>query len=248
VIRDAFEKHGVPVLVKSAAIGGTTACGWAKDFGSLAQAAKEQFPELPNGPDFVWYTAGGNDMIDDAGFRSCTSFAPTIEAAEACTDKTTVNVRKCTSTLFENYWHAFPNSKIVQCNYDVPCYNKACNSMDSGYLGQFCRGNINCWNKMALHWIGQYVDKLQDQFPAPRYTGIHIEGTDQMAAGIPGASVGKPNMDRSGPCSELLDCVHPIYGTPAAKAIGEAFWDLYFSKHVGNITNSSSKRASEWVV
>lgn len=225
----------------STAIGGTTACGWDKDFGSLAQAAKTKFPDLPDGPDFVWYTLGGNDMINDKEFATCTRLAPTLAAAEACTDKASAKVRKCTSSLLDNYWHAFPKSKVMECNYDVPCENQACRGMDSGYLGAFCRGNVQCWNTMAVHWVSQYIGKLAQKYPEPKYTAVHIEGTDQMAAGIPGASVGVPVLDRSGPCLQLVDCVHPIYGTPAAKAIGEAFWDLYFSKHVLNMNTTDQK-------
>ena len=28
-------------------------------------------------------------------------------------------------------------------------------------------------------------------------------------------------------CEWMTACVHPIYGTPAAQAIGAAFWDLW---------------------
>ena len=54
-IRDVFARNGRVADVRSAAVGGTTACGWADDPDSLADAAASLFPELPDGPDFVWY-------------------------------------------------------------------------------------------------------------------------------------------------------------------------------------------------
>ena len=69
VIQDVFKKYGVNVSVKSSAIGGTSACQWAYwDNGtSLASEARKKFPD--GGPDFVWYTLGGNDLAQDATYH-----------------------------------------------------------------------------------------------------------------------------------------------------------------------------------
>ena len=56
-IRDAFARRNRTADVRSAAVGGTTACGWAPS--SLVNASRALFPELAEtGPDFVWFTAG----------------------------------------------------------------------------------------------------------------------------------------------------------------------------------------------
>lgn len=231
VIRDAFEKNGVPVTVKSSAIGGTTACQWAVDGNSMVAAAKLQFPDLPDGPDFVWYTLGGNDFIDDRTFGSCTKNSKSIEAAEICTDTATKKVMKCTDKLFDNYWKAFPKSQVMQCNYDVPCENAACRGLDAGYLGAFCGSNVTCLNTMAVHWVSDYIDVLSKKYPEPQYTAVHIEGIGQMVEGDVKAKVGVPDIGRSGVCDRMVDCIHPLYGSKYATAIGNAFWDLFFSKY-----------------
>jgi len=231
VIKDAFKKNGVAVTVKSAAVGGTTACGWAKNADAMVTAAKQQFPDLTDGPDFVWYTAGGNDMIDDSEFGRCTKTAPNIQAAEKCTDAATNKAMACTDKLFDNYWKAFPKSQVMQCNYDVPCENPSCRSMDAGYLGAYCGGNITCLNTMAIHWVSDYIGALQKKYPQPQYTSVHIEGVGQSVEGDVKAGVGKVDVDRSGVCDRMLACVHPLYGSAYATAIGNAFWDLFFSKY-----------------
>lgn len=231
VIRDAFKKNGVDATVKSAAIGGTTACGWAKDGDAMVKAAKKQFPDLIDGPDFVWYTAGGNDMIFNHKFGRCTGSAKSIEAAELCTDTATKEAMACTDKLFDAYWKAFPKSKVMQCNYDVPCENPSCRDMDAGFLGAYCGRNITCLNTMAEHWVNDYIDALQEKYPQPQYTAVHIEGIGQSVEGDVKAGVGKVDIDRSGVCDRMLDCVHPVYGSKYATAIGDAFWNLFFSKY-----------------
>lgn len=232
VIRDVFRKHGVDVTVRSAAISGTTACQWAMDPASMVQMARLQFPTHLEGPDFVWYTAGGNDMIYNNSFADCTRNAKTIEEAEQCTDSTTQAVRSCTEKLFDRYWKSFPKSQIMQVNYDVPCENRACESMDAGFLGSFCGTNITCLNTMAVNWVNHYIGALAEKYPEPQYTAVHIEGTGQMVEGDVKAHVGVPDIDRSGVCDKMVACVHPLYGSKYATAIGDAWWDLFFSKYV----------------
>jgi hypothetical protein len=56
-----FDRHGVGATVKSVARGGTTAGQWAKEGEKvLIEAAEKLFPELADGPDYMWYSLGGN--------------------------------------------------------------------------------------------------------------------------------------------------------------------------------------------
>lgn len=229
-----FQRHGVSTAdVRSAAKGGTTACGWAADPQAMVKAAQQQFPELPDGPDLVWYTLGGNDMGDDGEWHSCSGQARSMEEQYACMQTVTDKIIGCTSSMFDEYWKAFPKSKVMQCNYDVPCESGFCMSFfDHGFMGNYCGSNFTCMNTCAQHWERIHVGKLQTMYPEPRYTGLLIGGTVQKAAGIPGADVGKPVLDQGAPCNMMAQCIHPRYGSAAATAIGEAFWDLFFSKHV----------------
>jgi hypothetical protein len=64
------------------------------------------------------------------------------------------------------------------------------------------------------------------------YTGLNILGTVQQAGGVPGARTGAPVVGVHGsPCGLMTECVHPTYGGMGATAVGEAFWQLYFSKY-----------------
>ena len=60
-IRTAF----LLAQVVNKAVGGTLACGWAKDPDAIVSAARDAFPDAADGPDFVWYTAGANDLAQD---------------------------------------------------------------------------------------------------------------------------------------------------------------------------------------
>lgn len=171
-------------------------------------------------------------MVYDAAFQMCTRKAKSIEEAEGCTDVATNRVRKCTEKLFDNYWKAFPKSKVMQVTYDVPCENAACRGVDAGFLGGYCGSNITCLNTMAVHWVSDYIGTLSKKYAEPSYTAVHIEGVGQKVEGDVKADVGVPDLDRSGVCDKMIACVHPVYGSKYGTAVGNAFWDLFFSKHV----------------
>jgi len=252
VIKDAFDKHGVAVDSKNRAVAGTTACGWASKTKSdktkttfnageaLVNAALEEFGEA--GPDFVWYTLGGNDMADDSDKPACMKAATTDEEAYACVKTASDKAKACTESLFEPFFEKFPNSKLMQANYDVPCNSPLCHmTVTSNFLGgAYCKGDKFCDNKMGVYWSQVYVQELRKQYAEPQYTGLDIFGTVQAANGIPDAAPGKPNLNYdSGDCSVLheLLCIHPAHGTKMATAIGDQFWEQFFSKHVtANIT------------
>merc|ERR1712232_383415 len=94
IIKDVFDKNGVAVDSKNRAIGGTTACEWAGKTKSdktkttfsagqaLVNAAEEEFGE--DGPDFVWYTLGGNDMADSSEHHSCLKKAKSDRSSGVC--------------------------------------------------------------------------------------------------------------------------------------------------------------------
>jgi len=199
----------------------------------MVKAAKQQFPELPEGPEFVWYTLGGNDMGDDGEFHGCTSNAKSMAENYKCFQTATDKILACTRSMLDEYWKAFPKSKVMQCNYDVPCENAFCLAFFvHGFMGNYCGNNITCINTCADHWQDIYVGNLSQVYKEPRYTGLKIAGAVQKAAGIPGADVGKPVLSQGGPCNMMDQCIHPHYGSKAATVIGDAFWDLFFSKYV----------------
>lgn len=253
IIKDVFDKNGVAVESKNRAIGGTTACEWASKTKSdktsttfkageaLINAAEEEFGE--SGPDFVWYTLGGNDLAFDGDKASCLKNAKTDDEAKVCMKTSSDKAKACTEQLLEPFFAKFPNSKLMQCNYDVPCENKLCHSIIDGSFmgGAYCNGNKRCDNELGVYWSSIYVGQLKKQYAEPQYTGLDIFGTVQAANGVPNAAPGKPNLDEdSGECGitkEIL-CIHPAYGTKMASAIGDQFWLQFFSKHVStsNIT------------
>mmetsp|Transcript_66949 Transcript_66949/g.150473 ORF Transcript_66949/g.150473 Transcript_66949/m.150473 type:complete len:293 (+) Transcript_66949:105-983(+) len=240
-VQDVFNRHGVPADVRSSAIGGTTACGWAEKDGGMAmvEKARSLFPDASEGPEFVWYTLGGNDLIFSAPFASCAKTAPTFDAMVGCIRETVRTITNCTALLLDNYWKVFPKSKVMHSGYDVPCENLWCDvtitgRYDAGWCGKF-RLNHTCLNELQVIFHHMYIGSLTERYRGLQagYTGINIHGAVQKAAGVPGADVGRPVLTQGGPCKWYTLCVHPKYGTPAATAVGEAFWDLYYGKHVG---------------
>jgi hypothetical protein len=143
-VQDTFDRHGVYSVVRSAAVGGTQACQWSSKGSegpgsALADAAKQLFPELPDGPDHVWYTAGGNDFAE-AGYQRCSNAATTLAEALACAETLFKVVRNCTQSLLEYYWRQYPASRVMQCGYDLPCQTGRCVGVDDHRFA-FCKAN-----------------------------------------------------------------------------------------------------------
>jgi hypothetical protein len=237
-IQHTFDSHNVSAKVFSTAIGGTTACQWAAKFDgtALVKSAKSKFPDLADGPDFVWYSLGGNDLALDKPYHQCMKGAVSYDDAKVCVGKLIEKINGCTSTLLETYWAKYPKSKVFQCGYDMPC-------LDSGYnegkcmtvakqRTPYCGSNVTCHTNALVDWQQMEIGSRQQKYPQPQYTGLNILGTVQKAAGVPGADVGKPVLDQGARCDWEFGCVHPKPKTPAWYAVGEAFWDLFFSKHV----------------
>jgi len=255
VIKDQFDKHGVDVTSKSVAVAGTTACEWAAKTKSdksratfaagqaMVNAAEEEFGE--QGPDFVWYTLGGNDLSGDSDKASCLKVATNDDEAKLCIKTSSDKAMACTEELFKPFFAKFPNAKLMQNNYDIPCESKLCHSIiDGSFLGgDYCNGDKFCDNTLGAYWSTVYVQELRKKYAEPQYTGLDIFGTVQAANGVSGASPGNPNLhEDSGDCGithEIL-CIHPAYGTTMATAIGEQFWEKWLSKHVSADSNLTS--------
>jgi hypothetical protein len=234
-VQDMFDTNGVSAEVKSAAVGGTSACHWASQDGGKAMVtkAKSLFPQLTDGPDHVWYTLGGNDIWQDSTFQTCQKKAKTQAALTACLTSVMHKVSACTQTNIGNYLKAFPKSKVMHSGYDVPCNNELCKLTLTGVFDmKYCAGNSTCNNKALYDFVNIYHADLRKAFPETQYTTLLMMGAVQKAAGIAGADVGKPVFDQSANCKWETLCVHPTYNSPAGKAWGQGFWDQYFSKHV----------------
>lgn len=244
MVQDTLDKHGFAATVRSAAVGGTSACQWAGDPMSMVSKAREAFPDAPNGPDYVWYTLGGNDMAYDVPLKACAKTAKTFADMEDCTRQAVDRAMKCTEVLLDNYFKFFPHSRVLHSGYDIPCENVYCMAtvtgwFDAGWCGLF---NHTCMNTLMERFHHYYLDQgLSKKYSEPQYTTLNMLGTSQKAGGVPGAEVGKPVLTQGSPCHWTLGCIHPKYKSPPADAIGEVFWTHYFSKQAQNNTGSFAK-------
>ena len=228
VLQDVLNLNNVANNVVNKAVGGTTACHWAADQHAIAKAAKSAFPDAPEGPDYVWYTAGGNDLAQDGTYHTCLEQASNDDEAIQCLEQINSKLMGCTISLFEGLWSVFPNARIGQYNYEVPCVEGGCLAAASQFIGgAYCKGEPQCMIKAMLHWQTIYVDALQKRYAQPAYTGMNILGAVQHASGVAGASRGHPVPTEGAKCEWMVGCVHPKYGTPTATAIGTALWDLW---------------------
>ena len=148
-IQDMFDRHNVSAVVRSAARGGTEACQWAESPTSMVEEAAKLFPERKlKGPDFVWYTLGGNDFANH-NYQACSRAAQTIEDQKNCTDTLfTGLVTGCTRKLLEHYWQVYPHSKVMQCGYDIPCESGGCIHTDDSRV-PFCKSNVTCMDEVS---------------------------------------------------------------------------------------------------
>jgi hypothetical protein len=254
-LQHMFDSHSVNATVRSAAISGTKACDWAKKKGNMILAANGLFPEEPEGPDFIWYTLGGNDMTSRR-YVQCSQNATSIEAQKECMALETAKITNCSIILFDAYFKVYPKTRILQCGYDIPCFQGKCAYQ---LRNVYCAGNYSCQNECknvclskadfyadmvfvlfctgTKYWQGILLNPLAEKYS--QYTGIDILGTVQQAGGVANASTGMPVMNEGSPCSLMEQCVHPVH--KGATAVGEAFWNLYFSKQL-NVTGADEER------
>lgn len=241
-LQDTLDSHNVSASVVNKAIGGTRACGWAEHADAMVNASREAFPDAADGPDLVWYTAGGNDLAQDLEYHACTLFAETDSAIKTCVSQANSRLMACTQTLYESLWAAFPNAKVGQYNYMATCMQGECLLEAAAYLGgPYCLEKKHdlgspsaCMLTLLEYWQTIFVDALQQKYAKPRYTGMNLLGAVQHASGVPGASTGHMNVSGGGAnCAWMNGCVHPRCGTPAAEAIGAAMWKLWLEPIVG---------------
>jgi len=222
--QDMFDRHGVNATVKSAARGGTTACQWAQKDTILVEAAEKLFPGLADGPDYMWYSLGGNDLVDKP-YVECSKKATSPGDQLRCLDGINAVINKCTDRILEAYWAKFPKSVVVQCGYDFPCEAGKCIPQPRNV---YCGTNVTCMNEGSVYFQHIQVDARTKRYPPTQYRGLNVLGAVQAAGKVHGAAVGKPNMTVGSPCDLMAECVHPAYNHSGAVAIAEAFWDLYF--------------------
>jgi len=239
-VQKMFDERNIKATVRSSAVGGTAACFWAAgDNGTaIVRHANKSFPELQDGPDFLWYTAGADDIWQSVDFQACEIKAKTWGDLLKCMRTEEARISDCSTKMLKIYTATYPKSKIMHSGYDVPCQNKVCRATFSGlfdlhYCGEHEASNrAGCNNHALYDFLNIYFDSMHKKFPVPHYTTLFMMGTVQKAAGIPGADVGKPVINQTTKCSWETLCVHPKYNSPAGNAWGEAFWNLYFSKHM----------------
>jgi hypothetical protein len=255
-VQDTLNEHRFPATVISTAKAGHRACKIIETEGpkAMVNAARSAFPDARDGPDYVWYTLGANDIAHEGTtggpLAKCALTAFSFDAITRCAQECAERTLKCTATLLDNYFEAFPKSNVMQSGYDLPCEGLAngCMFVADAYVGHWCGLHQplshTCLNKLFVAWHGFYVGGLIQKYAQsrPQYTGINVLGTVQKAAGIGGAEVGHPVLDKGSPCQWEVVCEHPTYGRKGAKAIGDAFWEKYFlseqirTGHVGKVS------------
>jgi len=236
-LQDMFDKHNIPANVQSSAIGGTSSCHWAGiDNGmSMVEQTQQLFPDVVDGPDYVWYTMGANDQWQDDEFQGCLKNSKSYDEAQACSKTESAKIFACTTTMLDNFWKAYPKAKVLQTGYEVPCQNLICQeTIDRVFYRAYCGDNITCSNHLGYDFQENHMADLRAHYPSKPYNTISIIGAAQKAAGIAGAEVGKPAWDKGAKCDWTVYCCHPKYGTPAGDAWRDAFWDLYFNSELSS--------------
>jgi len=234
-VQDMFDQRGVAATVKNAAIGGTTSCQWAGEENGMQMVNKANDLFGETGPDYVWYTLGGNDIWSDDNFQNCQKSVKgkdiTDPAVQKCISDFTDNIIGCHSTMFDNFYKAFPNAKIMQAGYDIPCENLLCAvTVNAAFAKNYCGNDGTCLNKVLHNWNTHHLDSMQAKYPQPAYTAIKLIGAAQKANKVAGADYDKPVYDKGANCKWETFCIHPTYNSPAGQAWGDGMWDFYFSK------------------
>lgn len=226
MLENMFTDHHVHANVKSTAVSGTTACQWALFPGNLAVAAGTQFPI--KGPDFVWFTLGGNDLLSE-DYLKCSKAAKTHHRAIKCAIDSAAEARNCNLKLLKGLFDVFPKTKVVQCGYDFQCSAGSCLPFQRW---PFCQYNTSCADYMGRAWANELLRPLNKIFADDSYTSVAIDGSCQEAGHIPHGHVGSPNMHRGSPCELMLGCEHPAPFSLAAYTIGEVFWEKFFKNYL----------------
>jgi len=234
-VQDMFDQRSIPATVKSAAVGGTTACGWAGEENGMQMVNKAQDLFGDQGVDYVWYTLGGNDIWEDDAFQSCQASVKGKDiddfAVQACIETFTKRIMACHSTMFDNFLVAYPKARIMQAGYDVVCLSALCNILVNGnFAKSYCGSDGTCLNKFLHSWNTQHMDRMQAKYPQPSYSSIKLIGAVQKANNVEGADYDSPVYTQGANCRWETLCIHPTHNTPAGQAWGDGMWNFYFSK------------------
>merc|ERR1712232_447411 len=174
---------------------------------------------------------GGNDPSYDNTYKDCVKSKKTLSDVQKCLEESLERVIKCTTTMLDNYFKAFPNSRILHSGYDLPCENALCDlSVTGSYDANWCGFNHTCTGELLLTFHNYYLGGLSQRYKQPQYKTLNMLGTSQKAGGVKGADIGKPVLSQGSPCQWTTLCVHPTYKSPSSNLIGEVFWNEYFSK------------------
>lgn len=226
---DMFAANHIHADVKVVARSGTRACQWAINPDNLKLSVAQKFGK--GGADFIWYSLGGNDLLDPH-YTICANLATSVESAKKCLADSTAFINSCTDVLLKPVWEAWPNTKVVQCGYDIECESRDCVPI---VKVPYCGQDIHCRHYLLAEWQKMLLERRL----SGGYTGLNILGTLQMAGGMAGATPGSPILESGSPCDMVASCVHPIAGSTGAKAIAQAFWDLYFRSSLASLQGES---------
>jgi len=208
------------ITVDNVAVGATTAGMWSLVPNALRDA-------VARNPDcrWVWLTIGGNDAAFKLPFG--TPVEQIIE--EALRD---------TSIFLRPLFAANPNVRVVQFGYDILTFSMGiCPLVGLGLFPQ-CNGNTRCMNTNFIRLQHDYVEKLSELFP--QHDSVNLLGSMQRAAGVPGADVGRPNLDFYTPDAYMNDCIHASslgYNTLFAD-----FYRVYWQGQLESYFNTTSAK------
>jgi len=202
--------HEHNITIDNVAVGGTTTKTWA---------AKPTFlrDTVAKNPDakWVWLTIGGNDAKDELPRGT-----PIAQLVSECINRTKI--------FLDPLFAAFPNIRVVQFGYDILTFSKGiiCPALGEIVLPK-CKLNATCINTNFLQLQTGYVESLNKFYP--NHDSLNILGTMQAAGGVPGASVGHPNLSRYSPDNLMqTNCIHP--NDAGFEFIFKQLWTMYFSK------------------
>lgn len=209
---DVFSKHGDTRSIRNIGVGGSTCKGWANgQLSRLVNAVKDEDVE------HVWFICGGNDAL--ANLLLCT---PQEECVDKLIEESKANMRTILNAVHE----ANPKVRVSGFGYDVfPFGAIHCNLISMGLLPE-CGGRADCVNPEFSKIQGVY-DAMAQEFDF--FDSVNILGALQASQGVPGASIGHPNIDEFSPSDTFaFDCIHPNKG--GYEVVFEAYYQKYWSK------------------
>lgn len=205
------DQHGI--TIDNVAVSGSTAAEWAQQPNFLRDTVAQN-PDAK----WVWITLGGNDAKNELPFGVT---IPTV--VEQCINNTQI--------ILDPLFAAYPNIQVIQFGYDILTFSKGflCPIFGEAIFPA-CQLNTTCINTQFTHLQTDYVEGMSKIYPNNHHS-VDLRGTMQAAEGIPGASIGHPNLAYYSPDDLMQDnCIHP--NDKGFVYIFNALWDLYFSKAI----------------